>query len=287
MQAKDSDEEDEEDEEAQKGGMSKKKLKQQSRLQVPSPCESQLQSAARRLCQLRCTLFNKALCTRAVQLGRGSWAWTHSHTRTHRQSPQLKQIEQQSRLQVAALKQLCPRPEVVEVWDVTAPDPQLLVYLKARLQPCCAARLTPPVQLQPMAARPVTFHTTSLLLVVVMVVVVDCQMQRTACCCTLPVICQTAVAMSFPEQPAGRTALSAHILLLPVQAYRNTVPVPRHWSQKRKFLQGKRGIEKPGFALPDYIEATGISEMRKAYQEKVRHPPCGHLLFAACCHVAQ
>ena len=41
-----------------------------------------------------------------------------------------KKQKQQSRLQIAALKQLCPRPEVVEVWDVTAPDPQLLVYLK-------------------------------------------------------------------------------------------------------------------------------------------------------------
>ena len=29
-----------------------------------------------------------------------------------------------------------------------------------------------------------------------------------------------------------------------------SVPVPKHWSQKRKFLQGKRGIEKPPFALP-------------------------------------
>ena len=54
-----------------------------------------------------------------------------------------------------------------------------------------------------------------------------------------------------------------------LQAYRNSVPVPRHWSQKRKYLQGKRGIEKPAFQLPDYIEATGIGEMRKAYQEKV------------------
>jgi Domain of unknown function (DUF382) len=46
------------------------------------------------------------------------------------------------------------------------------------------------------------------------------------------------------------------------------VPVPRHWSQKRKYLQGKRGIEKPAFQLPDFIEATGISEMRRAYAEK-------------------
>lgn len=54
-----------------------------------------------------------------------------------------------------------------------------------------------------------------------------------------------------------------------VQAYRNSVPVPRHWSQKRKYLQGKRGIEKPMFKLPEYIEATGIGEMRQAYHEKV------------------
>ncbi|CAK0783418.1 hypothetical protein CVIRNUC_006617 [Coccomyxa viridis] len=86
-----------------------------------------------------------------------------------------------NRLKIAELKQTCPRPEVVEVWDVTAQDPKLLVYLKA---------------------------------------------------------------------------------------YRNTVPVPRHWSQKRKYLQGKRGLEKPPFKLPDFIEATGIGEMRQAYQEK-------------------
>ena len=47
------------------------------------------------------------------------------------------------------------------------------------------------------------------------------------------------------------------------------MPVPRHWSQKRKYLQGKRGLEKPPFKLPEFIEATGISEMRQAYQEKV------------------
>ncbi len=44
---------------------------------------------------------------------------------------------------------------------------------------------------------------------------------------------------------------------LPLQACRNSVPVPRHWSQKRKYLQGKRGIEKPPFKLPEFIEATG------------------------------
>lgn len=39
----------------------------------------------------------------------------------------------ESRLKIAELKQTCPRPEVVEVWDVTAQDPRLLVYLKVSL----------------------------------------------------------------------------------------------------------------------------------------------------------
>ncbi|XP_049837993.1 splicing factor 3B subunit 2-like [Schistocerca gregaria] len=37
---------------------------------------------------------------------------------------------------------------------------------------------------------------------------------------------------------------------------------------KRKYLQGKRGIEKPPFDLPDFIKKTGIMEMRAALQEK-------------------
>ena len=84
-------------------------------------------------------------------------------------------------MRIAELKRTCDKPEVVEIWDTTANDPELLVFLKA---------------------------------------------------------------------------------------YRNTVPVPRHWCQKRKFLQGKRGIEKPPWQLPDFIEATGIAKMRQAYQEK-------------------
>jgi len=56
--------------------------------------------------------------------------------------------------------------------------------------------------------------------------------------------------------------------LVVLQATRNTVSVPRHWCFKRKYLQGKRGIEKPPFDLPDFIKATGIMEMRQALQEK-------------------
>ncbi|CAG8509211.1 5265_t:CDS:10 [Paraglomus brasilianum] len=57
-------------------------------------------------------------------------------------------------------------------------------------------------------------------------------------------------------------------LLVHIKSYRNTVPVPQHWSQKRKYLQGKRGIEKPAFELPDFIKDTGIMEMREAVREK-------------------
>ena len=33
-------------------------------------------------------------------------------------------------------------------------------------------------------------------------------------------------------------------------------------------IQGKRGIEKPPFDLPDFIKKTGIMEMRQALQDK-------------------
>ncbi|SAL95959.1 hypothetical protein [Absidia glauca] len=57
-------------------------------------------------------------------------------------------------------------------------------------------------------------------------------------------------------------------LLVQLKSYRNTVPVPVHWSQKRKYLQNKRGIEKPPFELPEFIKDTGIMEMRDAVKEK-------------------
>jgi len=92
-----------------------------------------------------------------------------------------RKLKKLNRLSVAELKQLVARPDVVEMHDVTARDPRLLVHLKST---------------------------------------------------------------------------------------RNTVPVPRHWCFKRKYLQGKRGIEKPPFDLPDFIKKTGIMEMREALQDK-------------------
>ena len=58
-------------------------------------------------------------------------------------------------------------------------------------------------------------------------------------------------------------------LLVHLKSIRNTVPVPRHWCFKRKYLQGKRGIEKPPFDLPEFIKKTGIMEMRAALQVRI------------------
>jgi len=58
------------------------------------------------------------------------------------------------------------------------------------------------------------------------------------------------------------------LLLVFLKSYRNSVPVPKHWSQKRKYLQGKRGVEKTVFQLPENIANTGIAKLRAAYAEK-------------------
>jgi len=58
------------------------------------------------------------------------------------------------------------------------------------------------------------------------------------------------------------------ILLVYMKSYKNSVPVPRHWSQKRKFLQNKRGILKPPFRLPENIEKTGIARLRDPFNDR-------------------
>ena len=64
------------------------------------------------------------------------------------------------------------------------------------------------------------------------------------------------------------TSASDPRLLVHIKSYRNVVPVPPHWSLKREYLSSKRGIEKPAFALPKFIQDTGIAEMRDAVLEK-------------------
>lgn len=64
------------------------------------------------------------------------------------------------------------------------------------------------------------------------------------------------------------TSASDPQLLVQIKSYRNVVPVPSHWSLKREYLSSKRGVEKPPFALPKFIQETGIAEMRDAVLEK-------------------
>jgi len=64
------------------------------------------------------------------------------------------------------------------------------------------------------------------------------------------------------------TSASDPRLLVALKSYRNVVPVPTHWSLKREYLSSKRGVEKPPFALPKFIQETGIAEMRDAVLEK-------------------
>ena len=66
---------------------------------------------------------------------------------------------------------------------------------------------------------------------------------------------------------AHDVASSDPVLLIELKSSRNSVPVPRHWSQKSKYLQRKRGIEKPPFKLPDHIADTGISKIRDSILE--------------------
>ncbi|KAI9673307.1 MAG: hypothetical protein M1829_004073 [Trizodia sp. TS-e1964] len=64
------------------------------------------------------------------------------------------------------------------------------------------------------------------------------------------------------------TSASDPRLLVHIKSYRNVVPVPAHWSLKREYLSSKRGVEKAPFALPKFIQETGIAEMRDAVLEK-------------------
>lgn len=84
------------------------------------------------------------------------------------------------------------------------------------------------------------------------------------CCCVFQLVARPDV-VEMHDVTAQDPKLLVHL-----KATRNSVPVPRHWCFKRKYLQGKRGIEKPPFELPDFIKRTGIQEMREALQEKVR-----------------
>ncbi|KAF2182702.1 DUF382-domain-containing protein [Zopfia rhizophila CBS 207.26] len=84
-----------------------------------------------------------------------------------------------------------------------------------------------------------------------------------------PTIAELKAAVKKPELVEWTDVSSSDPkLLVAIKAHRNVVPVPNHWSLKREYLSSKRGIEKPPFALPKFIQETGISEMRDAVLEK-------------------
>ncbi|KAF1793957.1 protein of unknown function DUF382 [Phytophthora cactorum] len=77
--------------------------------------------------------------------------------------------------------------------------------------------------------------------------------------------------VSYPDVVEAHDVTSADPrLLVYLKSYRNTVPVPRHWCHKRKYLQGKRGFEKQPFQLPEFIAQTGIAEVRDSVAEEMR-----------------
>ena len=55
--------------------------------------------------------------------------------------------------------------------------------------------------------------------------------------------------------------------LAEIKNVRNVVPVPSHWSQKRKYLNYKQGSEMSRYRLPPYLEKTGIPQMRQILLE--------------------
>lgn len=69
-------------------------------------------------------------------------------------------------------------------------------------------------------------------------------------------------------------------LLVQIKSHRNTIPVPPHWSQKRDYLQGKRGLEKPAFQLPSafalsmlpFFLSSPIPPRRLHRGHRHRHP---------------
>jgi splicing factor 3B subunit 2 len=55
--------------------------------------------------------------------------------------------------------------------------------------------------------------------------------------------------------------------LIALKGIPHTTPVPFHWGRKRKYLQGKRGMDKVPFKLPDFIIKTGIANVRDTAME--------------------
>jgi splicing factor 3B subunit 2 len=59
-------------------------------------------------------------------------------------------------------------------------------------------------------------------------------------------------------------------LLVHLRGYRNMIPVPSHWGQKRDYLASKRGVAKQPYELPHFIRDTGIQEMRNPFEAQTQ-----------------
>ena len=83
-----------------------------------------------------------------------------------------------------------------------------------------------------------------------------------------PTVSQLKQRVSHPELVEAHDVTAPNPdFLIYLKSTPGSVPVPRHWGRKRKYLQGKRGVEKPPFALPDFISKTGICDVRNAAAE--------------------
>ncbi|KAF7457534.1 splicing factor 3B subunit 2 [Cryptosporidium felis] len=56
--------------------------------------------------------------------------------------------------------------------------------------------------------------------------------------------------------------------LVYLKGCQGSVRVPQHWNSKRRYLQGKKGLERPPYKLPHFIEETKVAEIRALLLEE-------------------
>jgi len=85
---------------------------------------------------------------------------------------------------------------------------------------------------------------------------------------TRPTIAQLKNTVQRPDLVEAHDVCAQDpTFLLYLKAIPGSVPVPRHWGRKRKYLQGKRGTERVPYSLPEFIVKTGIVELRGSTQD--------------------
>jgi splicing factor 3B subunit 2 len=87
---------------------------------------------------------------------------------------------------------------------------------------------------------------------------------------TRPSVAQLKRQVQRPDLVEAHDITAADpIFLIQLKSIPNTVPVPRHWGRKRKYLQGKRigGQQTHTYQLPKFLVNTGIAELRDTVME--------------------